>query len=368
MFSSVMSTMSGILPGIYHAIGMVVAPMAVALTVIWFVWQLVSNYTNGTAGTGWKSAGMFGGHMIKLALVLGMLAIPMPRLLNDIAITPVFNVGLTLSRALDTNDKYAECIVATAAADPTSISSVAAERGAFSPTMRHDLACELANVHQMTGLGMTTGWTLLNMAFDYDYMHKILWKIPIFPNIPIFFIGLAILVLFFFALLPVPMYFLEIFIELSMDLIMLPLMLLSWLFQGWKVLPNGKKNIQTIINSVVSGTLGIAATGIFLTFAIMFLNAAFGTWHGADALRIAIEKNDSKILMDGIMMNNSSLITITIMGIFIAMFMTMIPTLSKTLLGIDSVEKMNNGFYKTARNNLNTVWGGVKKLYQNLKK
>ena len=141
-------------------------------------------------------------------------------------------------------NKFNECVVATALADATITDSQAADAGAFSPNLRHNLACEVGNVHQMTGLGMTVGWTMMNMAFNAQYMHKIMWDVPIFPNVPIFFCGLMIIVLFFFALLPIPIYFLEIFIKLSMDLIMLPLMLLGWLFKGWPIFPQGGRTIK----------------------------------------------------------------------------------------------------------------------------
>lgn len=364
MFSDVMATMSGLLPRVYSAIGRTILPMTVVLTAVWFAWKLLSSYFNAKVEEPWTLAGTFGTHVVKLAFVGALLLAPLPRLLTDIAIEPIFNVGLSLNRAVAGDDAFAQCIVATAVADPVSVSSAAAAAGAFSPKLRHNLACELANVHQMTGLGMTVGWTMLNMAFNEKYMHKILWDVPIFPNVPIFFVGLAVLVLFFFALLPVPLYFLEIFIKLSMDLIMLPLMLMSWLFKDWPILPNGKKNIQTIINDVVSGTLGIAVVGVFVTFAVMFLNAVFGGWHGASALAAAMDKNDSSVLMDGLMMNNDSLVTVILMGVFIAMFMTSIPALAKSLFNVT----ISDDFYNTAKNNTQIVWQNLKKWYAAIKK
>lgn len=364
MFSDVMATMSGLLPRVYSAIGRVVLPMMAALTAVWFAWKLLASYFNAKVEEPWTLAGTFGAHIVKLMFVGALLMAPLPRLLTDIVIEPIFNVGLSLNRAVSGDDVFAECIVATAIADPVSVSSDAAAFGAFSPKLRHNLACELANVHQMTGLGMTVGWTMLNMSFNDQYMHKILWGLPIFPNIPIFFAGLTILVLFFFALLPVPLYFLEIFIKLSMDLIMLPLMLMSWLFKDWPIFPNGKKNIQTIINDVVSGTLGIAVVGVFITFAVMFLNAVFGRWHGASALAAAMGTNDSAILMDGLMMRNDSLVTVILMGVFIAMFMTSIPALAKSLFNIS----ISEDFYNTAKNNTQIVWQNLKKWYAAIKK
>ena len=364
LFSDVMSVMSGILPGVYHAIGTVVLPFAVILTALWFAWQIASDFINGKNTDGVQMAGGFGVHLVRLAVVMGLLMAPLPRMMNDIVIAPIFNVGLSLNRAVSNDDSFAECVVATAIADPASVDAAATARGAYSPAMRHDLACELASVHQMTGLGMTMGWTMVNMAFDEQYMHKIMWNIPIFPNVPIFFFGLMVLVLYFFALLPIPMFFLEIFIKLSMDLIMLPLMLLSWLFGDWKLLPGGKKSIQTIIDDVISGTLGIAMVGVFITFATMFLNAAFGNWAGAGTLAAAIANNDSQVIMNGITMHNDSLVIIILMGVFIAMFMTMIPALIKTLFNVS----ISEDFYNTAKNNINVVWNNMKKWYTQIKK
>ena len=364
MFSDIMGTISNILPPVYAAIGAVVIPFAVALLAIWLAWQLLSSYMNAKNIEPWSITGDFGTRVIKLGVVCAMLVAPMPRLINDIAIEPIFNIGMSMNHIVAGDDTFNTCVIATAIADPVSGSVDAASRGAFSPKLRHNLACELASVHQMTGLGMTVGWTMLNMAFNEKYMHKLMWNIPIFPNVPIFFAGLLILVLFFTALLPIPIYFLEIFIKLSIDLIMLPLNLLAWIFDGWKILPGGKKNIESIINDVVSGTLGIAFTGIFVTFAIMFLNAVFGNWGGAGALATALAQNDSTIIMDGLMMRNDSIVTIILMGVFIAMFMTSIPALIKTLFNV----QISDSFYKTTKNNLDAMWSNLQKFYKSIKK
>lgn len=365
MFSDIMATMSNMLPRIYSALGHVIIPFAVMLSAIWFAWRLVDNFLNQKVEQPWSVANTFTTHLLKLAFVSMILVAPLPRLISEIAIEPIFNVGLSLNRAVVHDDQFDACVVATAIADPVSIDEQAANRGAFSPKLRHNLACELAGVHQMTGLGMTVGWTMMNMAFDSDYMHEIMWGIPIFPNVIMLFGGLAILVLFFMALLPIPLYFLEIFITLSMDLIMLPLMLLAWLFKGWKISLAGAGNtIRGIIDYVISSTLGLAITGVFVAFAIMFLNAIFGDWAGAPALATALTNNDSKFLMDALMMRNDSLITIILMGIFIAMFMTMIPALAKSLFQV----QISTKFYDTTKKNIDIVWKNLKKWYETMKK
>lgn len=365
MFSDIMATMSNILPRIYSALGRVIIPFAVTLSAIWFAWRLVDNFLNQKVEQPWSVANTFTTHLLKLAFVSVLLIVPLPRLISEIAIEPIFNVGLSLNRAVVHEDQFDACVIATAIADPVSIDERAANRGAFSPKLRHNLACELAGVHQMTGLGMTIGWTMTNMAFDSEYMHKIMWGIPIFPNVIMFFAGLAILALFFIALLPIPIYFLEIFITLVLDLIMLPLMLLAWMFKGWKIsLQGAGTTIRGIIDNVISGALGLAVTGVFIAFAILFLNAIFSDWQGAAALTTALTNNDSKFLIDALMMRNDSLITIILMGIFVAMFMTMIPALAKTLFSV----QISTDFYNTTKNNIDTLWKGAKKWYETMKK
>lgn len=365
MFADIMATVSNILPRIYSALGHVIIPFAVMLSAIWFAWRLVDNFLNQKVEQPWSVANTFTTHLLKLAFISALLVAPLPRLISEIAIEPIFNVGLSLNRAVVHDDQFDACVVATAIADPVSIDERAANRGAFSPKLRHNLACELAGVHQMTGLGMTVGWTMMNMAFDSDYMHEIMWGIPIFPNVIMLFGGLAILVLFFMALLPIPLYFLEIFITLSLDLIMLPLMLLAWLFKGWKISLAGAGNtIRGIIDYVISSTLGLAITGVFVAFAIMFLNAIFGDWGGAPALTTALTNNDSKFLIDALMMRNDGLITIILMGIFISMFMTMIPALAKSLFSV----QISTKFYDTTKKNIDIVWKNLKKWYETMKK
>lgn len=363
MFADIMYTMSKLLPVAYNSLGKVVWPTAIALTAIWVAGLLLGNLFNAKIEEPWALVSKVGSQMLKLFFVCVLLVSPLPRMISTIAIEPIFNVGLSLNRLVTQDDKFDECVVATAVASTHADSRADAIDNAYPPKLRYNLACELAGVHQMTGLGMTVGWTMLNMAFNADYMHKIVWEIPIFPNVPIFLAGALIFLLFALALLPVPLYFLEIFIKLSMDLIMLPLMLLSWLFQGWKIaLPGAGKTIRGIIDDVINGTLGLAATGIFVSFSIMFLNAMFGEWNGASNLQTALEQNDSKFLMDALMLNNDSYIKIAFLGVFLFMLMTMIPALSKSLFNIH----ISSEYYETAKKDVGLLWGGIKKLYKKI--
>ncbi len=365
MFSDIMGTMSNLVPKVYSAIGGVMVPFAAALLAVWFAWRIVSGFFNSKLEKPWDIAASFGTQMIRLTVLGALLMMPLPRLITDVVITPVFNVGLYINQSIDRTDDFAKCVVATALADPNVASVQGASRGAFSPTLRHNLACQVANIHQMTGLGMTVGWTMLSMAFNDEYMHKILWDIPIFPNVPIFFAGLLILALFFSAMLPVPLYFLEIFVGLAIDLILLPLSLLAWMFGDWKVLKLGGNNIRKMIDDVIKATAGIAMVCIFLTFVTMFLNAVFGQWNGASRLATAIAQNDSTVLMDGLMMRNDSIVTVVMMGIFITMFMIMMKPLIESLF---AQVKIPTKYYETAKKDVEIVWGNLKKWYAEIKK
>ncbi len=366
IFSDVMISMSNLLPKVYAALARVIIPMAGTLLAIFVAWNLMSGFLNNKMDNASKTMGNFGTYIFRLGVLIILLMLPLPRLITNIFIEPAMLIGTSFDYVISDNDKFSECMVATAIADPVSVSADASAYGAFSPKLRHQLACEVANVHQITGLGMSVGWTIMNMAFNSDYMHKILANIPIFPNIPMFFAGLLILVLYFYALLPIPLYFLEVFVKLSMDLIMLPLMLMAWMFddENFALFPKGEKTIRKMIDDVITAVVGIALTVVFLTFSIMFLNAAFGSWSGANVLQTAITNNDSKILMDGLVFANDSILTVVLMGIFIAMFMTMIPQLTSMLFNI----KISDKYYNTAKEDIKIMWGNLKKWASAIKK
>jgi hypothetical protein len=142
-------------------------------------------------------------------------------------------------------------------------------------------------------------------------------------------------------------------------------MLLAWLFKGWKIsLAGVGKSLQSIINNVISATLGIAMTGVFVSFAIMFLHAVFGDWGGAGALNTALTQNDSKFLIDALLMKNDSLVTTILMGLFMAMFMTMIPALVKTLFNV----QISTEYYDKLSSDLKILWENGKKWYEKIKK
>ena len=366
IFSDIMVTMSDILPGVYRALGLIVIPMSVALLAMFIGWRLVSGFFNGKLEEASKMTGNFASYMVRLVVLTSVLLMPLPRLINSVLIEPALTLGTSLNYVVSDDNKFAQCMVATALADPTVETAQAAQYGAFSPGLRHRLACEIANVHQVTGLGMTVGWTIMNMAFDTDYWHKILSNISVFPNVPYFFLGLLIFVLYFYALLPIPLYFLEIFITLAMDLIMLPLMLMSWLFddENFKLFPQGGKTIRQMIDDVIKAVIGIGLTVIFLTFSVQMLNAMFSASQSINILHESIINNDSKILMDGLVSQGSGFITLVLMGVFLAMFMTMIPQLTSMLFKI----KISDKYYQTAKKDIDIIWKNLKKWGDAIKK
>ena len=69
--------------------------------------------------------------------------------------------------------------------------------------------------------------------------------------------------------------------------------------------------------------------------------------------------------MDGLMLRNDSIITILMMGIFITMFMTMIPALVKALFANVNIP---TSFYEGVKKDLDTMWGNLKKWYTAIKK
>jgi hypothetical protein len=328
-------------------------------------WRFAHGYLTGKQENASKLIGNVGTYFVKISVMLGLLLMPLPRTITSVLIEPALTIGTSFDYVVSDNNVFSECMVATAMVDPVTASESAASYGAFSPKMRHQLACEVANIHQITGLGMTVGWTLLNKAFESDNMHHVL-VVPVFPNIPMFFAGLLILVLYFFALLPIPLYFLEVFIKLSMDLIMLPLMLMAWVFDDddLAIFPKGGRTIRQMIDDCFQAVVGIALTVVFLTFSVMFLNAAFGSWNGANLLQQAIQNDDSDTLINGMLMNNDSLVTVILMGIFIAMFMTMIPQLTSKLFKVQISDK----YYQTAKNDVTTMWNNIKKMAESIKK
>lgn len=147
---------------------------------------------------------------------------------------------------------------------------------------------------------------------------------------------------------------------------MLPLMLMSWVFDddNFAIFPKGGKTIRQMIDDCLKAVVGIALTVVFLTFSVMFLNAAFQDWNGVNIIQQAIQTDDSELLIDGLMMGNDSLVTVILMGVFIAMFMTMIPQLTSMLFKIQISDK----YYQTAKKDVGIAWQNLKKWATSIKK
>lgn len=364
LFSEILSSLSSFIPKIYNAIGSAMIPMAAGLTFIYFTWLLLSDYIKVKDATNpWQITSTFGVHAIKLAVVVALFAFPLPKFMATTFIEPIMSTGLALSniarQQIQPDDhSFSGCMVVTAIQDD----SVGEQ--AFAPTLRHNLTCHIAEFHKLTAIGMTTGWTVMNMAFNVRYM----W-LHVFPNIFLILAGFALIIMFLWALLPVPIYFLEVFIGLALDLVMLPFFLLGWLFSEWGIFPKGAngKGIRNIIDDAVKNTCGLALVGLFTGFAVLFLSEAVGDIDGQNALITAIQNNDSIFLMDGLTMNNSSILNLVLSGLFIGMFMNSVPNLIEKLfdnkaLGALGAEKIMNdikgvatSLYKTTSEKIKSV-------------
>lgn len=367
MFSDIVRNLSDFIPKIYRAVGQNIVPIAAGLTFVWFLWEkILKGYlTIKPELDAWKITADFSTQIIKLAFVASLLMFPLPRFMMDTFITPIMGIGLSYNHIarnyIEPDDaSFDTCMVATALTDPSNPGDQA-----YSPKLRHNMTCQIAEFHRITGLGMTVGWAFMQMSFDGEYMYKA-GPVPIFPNIGLILVGMLILLAFLWALFPIPVYFLEVFITLSMDLVMLPLFLLGWLFKGWNIFPQGAtgKSIRGIVDDAVKNTCGIALAGLFAGFAILFLNSVIGQMNGVDALVYAIQNNDSKYLMDSLMLNNGGLVGIIMIGIFIGMFMNAIPRLIKLLFKnmnfTDDVSKPAKELQEAISQNLKHIYDGIK--------
>jgi hypothetical protein len=109
----------------------------------------------------------------------------------------------------------------------------------------------------------------------------------------------------------------------------------------------------------VKSTFGLALVGLFVGFALMFLNDVVGVMDGTDALTTALQTGDSRYLMEGLKFNNDSVINILMAGLFIGMFMNAIPNLIKKLFARD----LTGDFKKAAE------WkDNIAKFAENVKK
>ncbi|MCL1786138.1 MAG: hypothetical protein FWG39_03245 [Alphaproteobacteria bacterium] len=377
VFGDILRVLSDMLPTIYGALGGVMFPVMLGLAALWISWNILASWigakgaqVDATSGGGaWTLAGKSVALLVKITFVSALFFTPLPRIITTAFVEPVFNTGLSLSRGATREFAGGEnlyafeaCLVATA----IEMDSHNAGRGAFSPKFRHSLTCQLGGIHQMTGVGMAVGWTMLNASFQGKYMHKFIFGLPIFPHVGMFVAGAIIMFMFLMGLIPIPLYFLETLVRLSLNLAMFPLFLLGWTFEGWKIMPDGTRNIRETIDDLIRDVVGIAAVLVFVVFAIMFLDAVIGGMDGGRlAAALADEKNGSDYLIDGLFLNNDSMVTVMLSGIFIAFFMTSIPAIVKSLFAKISIP---DKYYETAKKDAAAYWDRAKKLYAGLKK
>ena len=96
----------------------------------------------------------------------------------------------------------------------------------------------------------------------------------------------------------------------------------------------------------------------------MFVNSAFSRSSGILKIKEIIESGDSHEIINGLLLNNDSLITVILMGVFIAMFMTMIPQLTSMFFKVQISYK----YYQTAKNDAGAMWKELKKMWSSIKK
>lgn len=369
LFGGIISGLSDIISATYSSLADIIFLSIVLITAIWIAWGILSHYLAkfSVPDSPWTLAGQYGTHFIRATFVIALLYIPLPRIITGTFIEPIFSIGLSYGRIMDRQfspsehaNAFETCLITTAANDP----SPNAKTESFSPSLRHNLVCQIAMFHRLTGTGMTVGWTLLNSAFNSTHMYQIM-GVPVFPNIGFFLIGLLIVLLYVFATFPVPLYFLKIIVELAMDFLLLPLLLLGWLFQKNPVFPVKESDIQTIIDKLIKNTAGIAVVGIFTTFSLFFLNALFSPNNPrANIIATAFQNNDPEIFMNGVALENNSIMMMIFIGIFLTMFMTSIPTLVNELFKTVGIPKE---YYEKAKQNMKTANDNIKnmiKLYR----
>ena len=142
-------------------------------------------------------------------------------------------------------------------------------------------------------------------------------------------------------------------------------MLLGWLFDGWAIsLKGAGKSIRSIIDDVINGTLGLATTGVFLSFSIILIERMLKSWGDGDSLVNAIAGDKTDFFMEGLTLQNNSVVTILLIGIFLYMFMSMIPALSKSLFNV----QISSEYYDAAKKDIKTMWNGAKNFVSQLRK
>ena len=139
----------------------------------------------------------------------------------------------------------------------------------------------------------------------------------------------------------------------------------SWLFKGWAISLDGAgKTIRGIIDDVINGALGLGLTGVFISFCIKILDKFFDSSTGIVTAIDLIKANNTDKLVDTVLNGDSGFVSMLLMGAFIAMFMSSIPALAKTLFNVE----ISQEFYNDAKNNVKKIWANGKKMWESLKK
>jgi hypothetical protein len=366
LFSSVVNGLSTLAANTYSYLSEFIIFLAIGLTPIFVAWRLLKPMLDGSASAGlspWAMGGGIGTHLIKLTFVIGLMWLPIPQILTTAVIEPAFNIGLSFQQVItektnETNTDFETCLVASAAIENPNYNT-----GIFSTGFKNKIRCSIASVQSLTAIGMTSGWLLFNSAFDSSHMYKIANTIPIFPNIEMLLIGMLLIVVFFWMIIPFVLSFLQYLFKFIIDMVFLPLSFIGWLFKGNKFIKTTEKDIMKIITETMESALAMALLCIFIGFCILLCGYIFTSGSFA-AIGAALQNNTAYELLTngGNIIANKDIWTVALFGLFLAIFTTSITKMINEFISF----KVDDSFLSDAAAWYKHTTGTVKKYYKNV--
>ncbi|MDR0448906.1 MAG: hypothetical protein LBG89_00385 [Rickettsiales bacterium] len=328
IFSGTTGALSDSAGVIYANLGEFVALLAIVLTPLFMAWKVLGGYLSAEPNTdAFKLGGGMGLHLVKLAFVSMLLLFPLPQLISKTAVEPVMNIALSFQDAFGEantpgSTRMDACLVASIA-----IENPENNKGIFGSGFKNKMRCSIAGLHEFTATGMTAGWLLANSAFDAKNMYKAAGMVPIFPNMGMLIMGFLLLAVYFWIIMPIALAFLEFVVKFAIDMIFLPLTLLTWLFKGNPLWDTKDEDMMSIITDIVKLAAGLGLIVVFLGFALMMTGYALSGETMAN-MGAAFMANNPDLVLN----NDSAALSLLFVGIFIAMFMTMMTELIKKLV------------------------------------
>lgn len=366
IFSGIINAFSSLLNVVYLSLGEFMIYIMVLVTAVWIAYEILMSFIKAKpVASSWDYLNKFLPHLVKMAFIAGVLLLPMPRLLISTFVEPVVYVAMSYNKVVDKHfsddnhkNSYNECLIATLIQDSQTPHH---PDDAFSPMFRSALACHLASVHRLAGTGLTVGWTFMKEAFDVKHFYKIAF-LPVFPNLGLLLAGFLLIAVFLVVLLPVPLYILEVVINLAIDFIFLPLIFLGWLFNGNPFFIGDSHSLKKIIENFIRGFAGISMVLIFVSFAMFFMDSILSPADPSGAfIQNAISQNNPDLLVEGMTLKNGSFMTLIFSGVFLAMFMFLLIKLVKTLFAEVSVPEK---YLNVTKQNIKYISDVSKNLYK----